>query len=148
MNRKVSATWLGVLLSILLALSPTAALAQSGSSNTPVVTVSPSGVVFDGASIWVLNNECGEVTKLRASDGFNLGHFFMKTGQGALAFDGANIWVTNSGLSGTVVKLNASDGENLGTITVGSNPRGIAFDGANIWVANSASGSVSKRPIR
>jgi hypothetical protein len=42
MNRKVSATWLGVLLSILLALSPTAALAQSGSSNTPVVTVSPS----------------------------------------------------------------------------------------------------------
>ena len=43
MNRKVSATCLGVLLSLVLALSPTtAALAQSGSSIIPVVTVSPS----------------------------------------------------------------------------------------------------------
>src|SRR5258705_3430288 len=33
----------------------------------------PTGVAFDGASIWVTNGGSNSVTKLRASDGANLG---------------------------------------------------------------------------
>ena len=35
----------------------------------------PVGVAFDGANIWVTNPEYNGVTKLRASDGANLGTF-------------------------------------------------------------------------
>ena len=33
----------------------------------------PGGVAFDGANIWVANHGDATVTKLRASDGTNLG---------------------------------------------------------------------------
>ncbi len=44
-----------------------------------------------------------DVTKLRASDGANLGTFPVGTRPLGVAFDGANIWVANSG-SSTVSK--------------------------------------------
>jgi DNA-binding beta-propeller fold protein YncE len=43
------------------------------------------------------------VTKLRASDGANLGTFPVGTEPYGVAFDGANIWVANS-ISNTVSK--------------------------------------------
>ena len=103
----------------------------------------PIGVAFDGANIWVANLSDHNVTKLRASDGANLGSFAVSTYPDAVAFDGANIWVANYS-SNNVTKLRASDGANLGTFAVGSQPYGVAFDGANIWVANGASNTVSK----
>jgi hypothetical protein len=84
------------------------------------------------------------VTKLRASDGANLGTFTVGISPFGVAFDGASIWVTNNTPSGTVTKLRASDGATLGTFAVGSGPYGIVFDGANIWVTNQYSNSVSK----
>ena len=55
------------------------------------------GMVFDGANIWVTNNEGnGTVTKLRTSDGANLGTFAVGNSPRAVAFDGTNIWVANS----------------------------------------------------
>jgi len=101
----------------------------------------PHGVAFDGVNIWVANN--GSVTKLRASDGTNLGTFAVGTNPNGVAFDGANIWVANTG-SNNVTKLRASDGANLGSFTVGTAPFGVAFDGANIWIANSGSDNVTK----
>jgi DNA-binding beta-propeller fold protein YncE len=53
------------------------------------------GVAFDGASIWVANANDNKVTKLRASDGANLGAFPVGSLPNAVAFDGANIWVAN-----------------------------------------------------
>jgi hypothetical protein len=103
----------------------------------------PWGIAFDGASIWVANFGSNSVTKLRASDGANLGNFAVGTNPFGIAFDGASIWVANYG-SNNVTKLRASDGASLGTYTVGSFPRGLAFDGANIWVTNAGSNSVSK----
>ena len=84
------------------------------------------------------------MTKLRASDGANLGTFPVGLFLQGLAFDGANIWVASFG-DNSVVKLRASDGASLGTFPVGDAPQGLAFDGANIWVANSNGNSVSKR---
>jgi len=59
-------------------------------------------VAFDGANIWVTNWGDGTVSKLRASDGANLGTFAVGGDPNGVAFDGANIWVTNSG---TVSKM-------------------------------------------
>jgi glutamine cyclotransferase len=103
----------------------------------------PYGVAFDGSSIWTANNEDGTVTKLRASDGENLGTFQVGGNPMGLAFDGANMWVSDNGGS-TVTKLRASDGKNLGAFSVGSRPWWMAFDGENIWVANFGDGTVTK----
>jgi len=53
-------------------------------------------VAFDGANIWVTNQVDNTVSKLRASDGINLGTFATGTDPIDLAFDGNNIWVTNA----------------------------------------------------
>jgi hypothetical protein len=103
----------------------------------------PVGVAFDGASIWVANMNSGTVSKLRASDGANLGTFSAGNEPRGVAFDGVNIWVTNVG-SGTVTKLRASDGANVGTFPVGNFPFAVTFDGANIWVTKPGSNLVSK----
>ena len=105
----------------------------------------PTGLAFDGANIWVANTNSNNVTKLRASDGANLGTF--PAGAQSLA-----AWPSTAPTSGwstvpgptTVTKLRASDGANLGTFAVGSQPAAVTFDGANIWVANSGSGDVTK----
>jgi hypothetical protein len=61
----------------------------------------PIGVAFDGANVWVTNQ--GGATKLRASDGTNLGTFPVGSSPYGVAFDGANVWVANLG-SDTVSK--------------------------------------------
>jgi Collagen triple helix repeat (20 copies) len=92
----------------------------------------PVGIAFDRANIWVANASSGTVTKLRASDGTNLGTFTVGSSVRAVAFDGANMWVSH-GADG-LTKLRASDGANLGTFTMGGSPGRMAFDGAHIWV--------------
>jgi DNA-binding beta-propeller fold protein YncE len=106
----------------------------------------PWGIAFDGANIWVTSWDANSVTKLRASDGANLGTITLGGGPEGIAFDGANIWVANSNVTGgTVTKLRASDGASLGTFnTAGIRPISVAFDGANIWVANFYSDNVTK----
>jgi hypothetical protein len=64
----------------------------------------PYAVAFDGANIWVANAGTNNVTKLRASDGANLGTFSVGSYPIGVAFDGANIWVANGG-SSSVTKL-------------------------------------------
>ena len=111
-------------------------------TNFPVGS-QPFGVAFDGTSIWVTNQDSNNVTKLRASDGFNLGTFNVGSRPQFLAFDGANIWVGNQS-SNSVTKLRTADGADLGTFSVGLSPEGVAFDGTNIWVANQNSNNVTK----
>ena len=104
----------------------------------------PSRIAFDGANIWVTNGADASVSKLRASDGANLGTFLTAgTFPGGLAFDGANIWVANC-YSNNITEIRASDGANLGTFAGGSCPYAVAFDGANIWVTNETGKTLSK----
>jgi len=103
----------------------------------------PQGVAFDGVNIWVVNSGDGTVTKLRASDGAQLGTFGVGRGPQGIVFDGANVWVSNA-LDGTVTKLQASDGSTLGTYTAGPHPLGLAFDGSSVWVANSTAHTVTR----
>lgn len=108
----------------------------------PVGTL-PFGIAFDGAHIWVANLSANSVSKIRASDGLNLGTFPVGSGPYDIAFDGTNIWVPNFS-SNSVTKLQASDGTTLGIFPVGNNPSAVAFDGANVWVARWSSGNVTK----
>jgi len=62
------------------------------------------GIAFDGANIWVCSQGNNTVTKLRASDGTNLGAFPVGSVPEGMAFDGANVWVAN-GDSNTVSKM-------------------------------------------
>ncbi len=107
----------------------------------------PYGVAFDGANVWVANNGDATVTKLRASDGENLGTFSVGGAPMGVAFDGANIWVVNS-FPNTVTKLRASDGKQLGEFAVGQVPNNAAFDGEAIWVTNSQGPSITKLRAR
>ncbi len=54
------------------------------------------------------------VTKLRASDGLNLGTFNVGDGAAGIAFDGTNMWVVNNGDS-TVMKVSPSSGSVVAT---------------------------------
>jgi YVTN family beta-propeller protein len=107
------------------------------------VGADPYGVASDGAHVWVANGTADTVTKLRASDGANLGSFPVGNLPRGVAYDGANLWVTNSG-NNSVTKLRASDGANLGSFPVGSQPLAVGFDGANVWVSNFTGGTVTK----
>ncbi len=108
----------------------------------PVCSIS-LGIAFDGANIWVANYFSNTVTKLRASDGANLGYFPVGSAPVGIAFDGANIWVANTGGTNVTI-LRASDGGYVGTFYVGIYPWAVAFDGANIWVTDTGSLSVFK----
>ena len=103
----------------------------------------PLGVAFDGADIWVTSEGSGTVTKLRASDGANLGTFSVGGMAFGVAFDGADIWVANE-TGNSVTELRASDGASLGTFSVGATPGGVAFDGADIWVTNQGGNTVTE----
>ena len=107
------------------------------------VGTQPSSLAFDGDAMWVANLATNNVTKLRASDGANLGTFAAGTGPWGIAFDGGSIWVTNQN-SNNVTKLRASDGSFVANYNVGNFPQGVVFDGSSIWVANSQSNTVTK----
>ncbi|MCX5695375.1 MAG: hypothetical protein NTW18_01750 [Candidatus Omnitrophica bacterium] len=106
------------------------------------------GVIFDPStnSVWVTNMGSGSVSKLRASDGINLGTYGVGGGPYGIAFDSStnSIWVANS-YSSSVSKLRASDGASLGTYNTGA--WGIAFDPStnSVWVGQTFNpGGLSK----
>src|SRR5215469_6128121 len=70
------------------------------------VGTTPKGIAFDGANIWVGNQDGNTVTKLRASDGALLGTFNVGNTPSSVAFDGVNIWVGNEN-GGNITKLRA-----------------------------------------
>src|SRR5436309_3489332 len=77
----------------------------------------PLHMTFDGANIWVANHDSSDVTRLRASDGANLGSFKAGPLPMGIAFDGSNVWVANQGdfsdrRGRSVTKLRANDGAN------------------------------------
>lgn len=102
------------------------------------------GIAFDGTHMW-LSTSSTNVTKIRASDGANLG-IFPISGFGfseGVAFDGRFIWVSDS-VGGLVAKIRPSDGAVISIGPVGTSPRGLAFDGANVWVATGGESTVTR----
>jgi hypothetical protein len=93
--------------------------------------VSPVGILFDGANLWVTDVGLNTIKKL-ASNGsviqsVNVG------GPGVAGVDGSNIWVPNFGV--TSHGCPARDGVVLATLTGNglNNPFQAAFDGNSFW---------------
>jgi len=102
----------------------------------------PTGVAFDGVSMWVTHQGTNTVSKVRVSDHTVIATSGVGTNPAGIAFDGANMWVVNSGAN-SVSKV-ASNGQVVQTVSVGQHPMSIAFDGNNMWVTNQASNNVTK----
>lgn len=82
----------------------------------------PVDAALDGTNVWVTNRDENTVTKLRASDGANLGSFAVGNFPQGVVFDGTNMWVSGAN-SDNVTQLRASDAANLGTFGRGNSRR-------------------------
>src|SRR6476620_10590611 len=98
--------------------SPSAIAAQQDAasrySKAIRVGFGPTSVVFDGTSVWCVNQESDNVTKILASNGTVQGTFNVGNTPLDAVFDGLSIWVPNWA-DDTVSQLRASDGALLGT---------------------------------
>jgi hypothetical protein len=114
----------------------------NSANNTITVGGQPIGVCFDGANIWVGNNNA---VKLSAATGATLAAYSAAHGINYICFDGLNIWGSNG--SSFASKLSASTGAVIGaynTQLFGVN--GMCFDGTSIWAFSNIalSGNVAK----
>jgi hypothetical protein len=103
------------------------------------VGLEPGLPVFDGANIWVPNEDGDSVSVVRASSGAVLATL---TGNGlafprAAAFDGQRVLVTSQLGTPSVSLWKAADLTALGSTAVPANfrPLGATSDGVNFWVA-------------
>ncbi len=103
----------------------------------------PAGVIYDGANIWVTENNAGTLLKL-SSAGVILQTVTVGTNPEYPAFDGTNIWVPNLN-SSSVTVVRASSGAVVQTLTGNglNGPVTAAFDGQRLLVTNLAGSSVS-----
>jgi outer membrane protein assembly factor BamB len=83
----------------------------------------------------VSNSLDGTLTKLRPSDGTNLGTFSLGDDVFRLASDGANVWAVDQ-RDQLVFKVRASDGVIRGRFKTDDTPYAIMFDGSHIWISN------------
>jgi hypothetical protein len=111
----------------------------------------PSGILYDGAHVWVTEFSPGRLLKLN-SDGTIAQTVNVGTGARYAIFDGTNIWVPNSVANTvTVVRVKDAQGNPLPAAfvltTLDGNglliPITAAFDGQRILITNSNSDSVS-----
>jgi hypothetical protein len=99
-------------------------------------------LLYDGANIWVTDQNPGTLLKLSAN-GAVLQTVTVGASPSSPGFDGSNVWVPSTD-DASVTVVRASNGAVLATLTGNglSNPRGVAFDGQRILVVN-LSNSVS-----
>jgi YVTN family beta-propeller protein len=114
----------------------------------PVITATvsvgnnPQGVEFDGARVWVANQDSDTVTVIDTSDSSVLATVSVGDAPTKVLFDGQSIWVLNTG-DETVTQIDSSTRSVVGTYSVGSSPTALSFDGSAIWVANGGDDNVT-----
>ena len=115
-------------------------------NNVTTGFISPIGILYDGANIWITDSGDDSLKKLNAS-GAILQSVSVGTEPRFPAFDGTNIWVPNvtahsisvvratGGQAGTVIATLSGNGLNF--------PFTMAFDGERILATNAGGDSVS-----
>ncbi|HET7451958.1 MAG TPA: S-layer homology domain-containing protein [Thermoanaerobaculia bacterium] len=103
----------------------------------------PKLLASDGADIWVANLGDGTVSRVRASDGTNLGTWTGASNASGILVAMGKVFVASVG--GTLYMLDPSVAPTSVTtaVAVGNGASGLAFDGSKIWVANQSDGTVS-----
>ena len=129
-----------------------AALRQFWSTNSAAIALtatlagSPRFVEFDGADVWVSQDEAAQVSRIRASDGK-----LLETWTGVdLAARGiliamGKVFAAGQG-TGRIYRIDPSLPAGAASIVASGLPTGVlslAFDGARIWTANSGNGNIS-----
>ncbi len=103
----------------------------------------PTGILYDGASVWVADLGASTLVKLNAA-GAVVQTITVGSSPEYPVFDGANIWVPNGG-SNSVSVVRASTGAVLAVLTGNGllAPYASAFDGQRVLVTNTNGTSVS-----
>lgn len=111
----------------------------------------PSRLAFDRTNLWVVG--ALGITRIRVSDGQNLGQSLSGIVPGAAAFDGTYMWVTDiTPQNKAVLKVRPNDGVVLSRIPVGNNatPNSsgnlIVVDGASVWQTNIVDNTITRVP--
>jgi hypothetical protein len=92
----------------------------------------PTGIVFDGFYIWVLNQNDSTLTKISAREGSMIGTYPTRVNPGqqaTLTFDGTYIYVSSPR---GVTKHAASNGSIVGGCSLSATSGGMAFDGTYV----------------
>lgn len=100
----------------------------------------PSGIVYDGADIWVAVNN-GFVKRVRASDGKILQTWSIPSEAGGLIVAAGRVFVLaiQGGSPGKIYVIDPTGTPGPGTVfenSIGIVPREITFDGKSLWTAN------------
>jgi hypothetical protein len=104
----------------------------------------PTGLVYDGSNLWVVDQGNNKLKKLSESASTILQEVTIGGSAQPPVFDGTNIWVPNFN-DDTVTVIRASTGAVLATLTGNglNGPGQAAFDGERILVINRDGHSVS-----
>lgn len=108
-------------------------------TNVSAGFVRPVNVLYDGSSIWVVDNWASALLRLDAN-GAVVQTVSVGAGPTSAVFDGTNIWVANAS-SSTISVVQAATGATVATILAdGTNqlfgPAGVSFDGERVLVTN------------
>ena len=110
---------------------------------TVAVDDGPTGVAFDGSSIWVTAFTADTVSRIDPATNTVTATVPVGDSPVGVAYDGSSIWVANFA-SATVSRVNPATATVTATVAVGNGPYGVAFDGSSIWVTNSLANSASR----
>ena len=113
---------------------------------TTAIGNNPYGPCYDPitGSIWSAANVSNDVTKVRISDGVNLGAYALGgTGFRTCCDRRGAVWATVLNTN-SVRKFSVADGSVVGTYAVGTLPTGIATDGTYVYVSNGSTSNVTK----
>lgn len=113
----------------------------------PISTPTPQDIVFDGADLWVINNET--VSRVRASDGQVLGSWTGAVGARGIIAATGRIFITGrlgDEVPGRIYVIDPTSAP--GAVTVfasglGKRPHRVTFDGKYLWTAD-LGGSLSQ----
>ncbi|HET9796163.1 MAG TPA: S-layer homology domain-containing protein, partial [Thermoanaerobaculia bacterium] len=106
---------------------------------------SPVRLKSDGADVWVANFDDDSVSRIRASDGKNLGTWTGAAGAVGVLVAMGKVFVVGASTPGSLYMIDPAGSPGAVTTVasnLGNSPEGIAFDGNKIWTAN-VGGSVS-----
>lgn len=109
------------------------------------VETRPLLVQSDGADLWVTNELSGSVSRVRASDGKQLGIWTDAFDLQAPLIALSRVFVAASSHPGKLYMIDPSQAPGMVTTVannLGDGPKGVAFDGTRIWTANFGSVSI------
>jgi len=97
--------------------------------------------VSDGASLWMVNESTGNVSRFDFQSKTLVSKVFGAPGAKKMLFDGTSLWVATTD---RVVQFHGTDSRKLNEMQIGSKPTALMFDGMKLWLADRYSGMLKQ----